>query len=159
LALIYQLERDPAVLAYYDQPGGIKLTYQSKNERRVAALHTPDFFVLRCDEAGWIESKMEDRLVQLAVDQPHRYIHNADGSWSCPPGEAYAKPFGLFYRIHSSAQIDWVYQRNLRFLEDYLRGPFPGVPEAVTTSLRAMVMSLPGIALLDLLHSSHGGTA
>ena len=26
-----------------------------------------------------IECKMEDRLIQLVVDQPHRYIHNADG--------------------------------------------------------------------------------
>jgi transposase InsO family protein len=159
LALIYQLEHDPEVLAYYDQPGVIKLTYQSKNDRRVGALHTPDFFVLRSNEAGWIESKMEDRLIQLAEEMPHRYVRNSDGSWSCPPGEAYAKPLGLFYRIHSSAQIDWVYQRNLRFLEDYLRGPTPSVSESVMAALRTIVMSQPGISLLDLLHSLHGGTA
>jgi putative transposase len=160
LALIYQLEYDPAVLAFYDQPGAITLAYQNRsNTRRVIAKHTPDFFVLREASCGWIECKTEEHLAQLTKHQPHRYVPTASGTWRCPPGEAYAEQFGLFYRVYSSGEIDWTYQRNLRFLEEYLRGPYPGVPEAIVTSLRTMVMSMPGISLLDLLRSLHGGTA
>jgi putative transposase len=72
---------------------------------------------------GWIACKMEEQLVQLAEQMPRRYQHGLDGTWVCPPGSAYANLLGFFYRIQSSAQIDWVYQRNLCFLEDYLRSP------------------------------------
>jgi putative transposase len=109
LAFIYQLEHDPAIFEFYDQPGSIKLTYQSKTGRRVGVLHTPDFFVLSEDGCGWVECKMEDRLVELAEHMPHCYVRCDDGTWSCPPGEAYAEQLGLFYHIHSSAQINWIY--------------------------------------------------
>lgn len=95
LAFIYQLEHDPAVLEFYDQPEPIKLTYQGKTGRQVGLFHTPDFFVLREDGGGWVECKMEEQLPQLASHMPQRYIRAPDGTWSCPPGEAYAKPFGL----------------------------------------------------------------
>ena len=36
-----------------------------------------------------------------------------DGKWYCPPGEDFARQFGLYYRLRSSAEINWVYQRNL----------------------------------------------
>src|ERR1700687_1473929 len=40
LAAIHEMEHDPDVLAFYDQPGKIKLTYQGKNgDRRVGAIH------------------------------------------------------------------------------------------------------------------------
>jgi hypothetical protein len=159
LAFIYQLEHDPTVLEYYDRPGAIKLTYQSKAGRRVGVLHTPDFFVLREDSCGWVECKVEDRLAELDEHMPLRYVRCADGTWSCPPGETYAEQFGLFYRIHSSVQINWVYQRNLRFLEDYLRGPGLTVPSETAATVRATVMRIPGISLLDLLHSLRQGTA
>ncbi len=159
LAAIYQFEHDPATLAFYDQPGAIKLVYPSKKGRQIGVLHTPDFFVIREDGCGWIECKMEDHLVQLAEQMPHRYIRNADGTWSCPPGEEYVKEFGFFYRVQSSAQIDWVYQRNLRFLEDYLRVSCPPVPSEVTEAIRMLVMRKPAATLLELLESLTLGTA
>jgi putative transposase len=96
LATIYQFEHDPAILAFYDQPGAIKLVYPSKKGRQVGVLHTPDFFVIREDECGWIECKMEDQLVQLAEQMPYRYTRTASGTWWCPPGEKYAKELGFF---------------------------------------------------------------
>jgi len=151
LAAIYQFEHDPAVLEFYDQPSAIKLTYPSKKGKQVGVLHTPDFFVLRCDGCGWIECKMEDQLIELAEEMPHRYIRNEDGGWSCPPGEAYAKEFGFFYQVHSSATIDWVYQRNLRFLEDYLRASCFSVPQEQVEAIRLQVMRKPALTLLELL--------
>ena len=160
LAAIHEMEHDPDVLAFYDQPGRIKLTYQGKNnDRRVGAIHTPDFFVIRQDCAGWLECKMEERLMELAEDMPHRYVRGSDGTWSCPPGEAYAKPFGLFYHLYTSAQIDWIYQRNLLFLEDYLRVNAPAIPEEQTEAIRMAVMRNPGLPLRDLLEKHPAGWA
>jgi putative transposase len=161
LPFVYLLEHDPQVLEFYDQPyGQIKLTYPNKDgKRRVTTKHTPDFFVLREDGAAWTECKMEDQLVQLAKDKPGRFVPNADGSWSCPPGEAYAKPLGLSYRVFSSREIDWIYVQNLRFLGEYLRGSPPSVPPDVAMAVRTTVMSQPGIRLLDLITSLHRGRA
>jgi hypothetical protein len=158
LAFIYQMEHDPAVLAFYDQPEPIKLTYQGKTGRQVGLFHTPDFFVLREDCGEWVECKMEDQLPHLAEQMPHRYVRNAGGSWSCPPGEAYAKELGLTYRLFSSAEIDWVYQRNLRFLEDYLRFSRAPVETEVSTAIRTLVQSQPSLSLLEVLEGLQTGT-
>jgi putative transposase len=159
LAAIYRFEHDSAVFEFYDQPGVIKLTYPSKKGKHVGVLHTPDFFVIGEQSCGWIECKMEDQLLQLTEQMPHRYQRSSDGTWVCPPGEAYAKPLGFFYRIESSAQIDWVYQRNLRFLEDYLRVSRSPVETKAAESLRSLVMKRPALTLLDLLESLQGSTA
>jgi len=149
---VHEMEHDPDVLAFYDQPGRIKLTYQGKNsDRRIGAIHTPDFFVIRQDCAGWLECKMEERLVELAEDMPHRYVRKSDGTWSCPPGEAYAEPFGLFYQLYTSAQIDWISQRNLLFLEDYLCVNTPIIPEERQEAIRTAVLRNPGLTLRELL--------
>ena len=101
---------------------------------------------------------MEDQLVQLAEHMPHRYQRAADNAWVCPPGEAYAQPLGFFYRIQSSAQIDWVYQRNLRFLEDYLRFSRLPVEEKIAQSIRTCVMRRPALTLLELLEGLQAET-
>src|SRR5262249_9754282 len=121
LAFIYEMEHDPSVLEYHDQPHAIPLEYLSAGRRRVKVMHTPDYFVIRTDAAEWVECKTEEDLVTLAQKSPNRYSHGDDGRWHCVPGEAYAERFGLGYRVRSSAEINWVYQRNIQFLEDYLR--------------------------------------
>jgi putative transposase len=52
LPLVYEMEHDPGVLEYYDQPPSIPLAYQAANGRRLSVMHTPDYFVLRQDSAG-----------------------------------------------------------------------------------------------------------
>src|SRR5262245_53008735 len=46
LAGIYEMEHDPEVLEYYDQPSTIKLDYESCVGKRMGVLHTPDFFII-----------------------------------------------------------------------------------------------------------------
>jgi putative transposase len=160
LPFIYHLEHEALVLEFYDQPEKIKLTYQNKDStRHVTAWHTPDFFVLQEKDVGWIECKMEEDLVRLAEQNPHRYVHNTDGTWSCPPGEAYARSMGLFYKIRSSHEIDWTVYRNFRFLQQYRRGPHASMPSGTAAAIRDTVMRHPGIALRDLLQTLKAGTA
>jgi len=47
LPLVYEMEHDPGVLEYYDQPPSIPLAYHAANGRRVSVMHTPDYFVIR----------------------------------------------------------------------------------------------------------------
>ena len=148
-----------AVVEYWDQPPPIKLTYRTPAGRAIGVLHTPDFFVLRTDAAGWEEWKLEDDLRRLAERQPQRYCRTAEGRWRCPPGEAYAQAYGLSYQLRSSAEINWVFQRNMLFLEDYLRAEPAAIPPAVEETIRRVVAAQPGITLQAVLHhdTSCGG--
>jgi putative transposase len=147
---IYTMEHDPQVLEYLDQPLAFKLRYRSASGRQVAVWHTPDFFVLRADGAGWEEWKTEAHLQELVHTQPQRYQHTAAGGWCCPPGEAYAAPLALTYRVRSSHELHPTYIQNLIFLEDYL------FDRVVAPDLQARVVEVvrhtPGLTLATLLH-------
>ncbi len=157
LPTIYELEHDEDVLEFYDQPPQIKLDYQGKNGRKLGVLHTPDFFVIRTNSAGWEECKTEEDLKKLADKSPNRYFRSGDGDWRTPPGESYAEAFGLYYRIRSNAKINWVLQRNTVFLEDYFRAESLTVEESSKAAILSLVASQPGITLAELL--CHGAKA
>jgi hypothetical protein len=150
LAGLYEYEHDQQVLEFYDQPPAMKLIYQAKNGRQVGVWHTPDYFVLRADGIGWEEWKMDAALEHLSQNMPHRYCRDAVGCWRCPPGERFAAQFGLRYRLRSSSEIDWVLQRNLRFLNDYLIKP-PAVDQRTAEMVVALVKERPGMQLTALL--------
>lgn len=151
MAGVYEMEHDDRVLEYFDQPSTIKLDYESRAGKRMGVLHTPDFFVIREKEAGWEEWKTEEELRRLSERNSNRYSTAEDGRWRCPPGTAYAERLGLYYRVRSSAEIDWVFQRNIQFLEDYLRGDSHEVSPASRDVALACVMATPGLALNELL--------
>ncbi len=151
LAGIYQMEYDLEVLEYYDQPPSIKLNYKSKNQRNVGVWHTPDFFVLRQEEAGWEEWKTDKKLKKLAVKMPHRYVKDDSHQWRCPPGEAYARSLGLYYRLRTDTEINWILQNNLRFLEDYFRGTLTTVEAKQQALITTLVTEKSGITLAELI--------
>lgn len=160
LAFARAADDDSAVLEYYDQPPTIWLQYLSSRGRKLPAIaHTPDFFVLRQDRAEWVECKTEDELQRLMAHNPHRYRRGADDAWSCPPGDRYAATLGLHYRVFSSREIDWVYQRNLIFLESYRRAPHLRVPDEAAACVQALVQAAPGLALAALLQQATAASA
>ncbi|NTV62501.1 MAG: DDE-type integrase/transposase/recombinase [Oscillochloris sp.] len=159
LAAIYAMEHDPATLAFYDQPPSIKLVYRGRHGRQLGIFHTPDFFVLRTTGIGWEEWKLEADLLRLADTMPGRYERDSNGQWRCPPGEAYAAPFGFTYRVCSSASINWVLQRNLLFLADYLHPECPDVDPQLATAIQTMVAQQPGVLLAQLLALLPPGSA
>jgi len=156
LAGIYEMEHDAECLEYYDQPPPLKLTYQSAKGKHLTVIHTPDFFVLRRGEAGWEEWKTEEDLVRLTEHNPHRYCLDGQGGWRCPPGEAQASPLGLYYHVRSSRQIDWTYQRNIQFLEDYLRPHSQTLDPHVQEIVLAWVSRHSGSTLSDLFRATEG---
>jgi putative transposase len=156
LAGIYEMEHDPDVLEYFDQPPTIKLDYASLAGKSMGVLHTPDFFVVRLLEAGWEEWKTEEELGRLNAHNPNRYSAGADGQWHCPPGEAYARPLRLYYRVRCSKEINWIYQRNIQFLEDYFRTDSSSANGRSRELAIAHVTATPGLSLDDLLRVTAG---
>jgi transposase InsO family protein len=154
LAFIKIYEEDDDVLEYYDQPSTIKLAYEAANGRHLGVLHTPDFFVIRANSAGWEECKNEGQLIQLALSSPNRYVQDGDNGWRCLPGESYAADLGLYYRIRSSKEINWTYQRNLEFLEDFYRSNVPMVINEIRTAVLTKVTETPGITLESLFENT-----
>jgi len=151
LAGIYEMEHDRDVLEYYDQPPTIKLDYETSGGKRMGVLHTPDFFVIRENEAGWEEWKTEEDLGRLGERNANRYCRGPAGQWRCPPGITYAERLGLYYRVRSSSEIDWVFQRNIQFLDDYLRSGCTEIAAANRDIAIAHLTATPGLSLADLL--------
>ncbi len=150
-AVVLEMEDDPTVLEYYDQPCTIPLDYCTEAGRRIHATHTPDFFVLRAETAGWIECKADEDLVRLAEKSPARYCLDADGTWRCPPGQAYASSLGLHYKLHPSSDCNPILQRNISYLDDYLRGDPDGVNDDSREAVIACVSACPGLPLAELI--------
>ena len=150
LADVYEMEYEDDVIEYYDQPPTFKLEYFSTNGRRQVVMHTPDYFAIREGTAGWDECKTEEDLEELSEKNPNRYCRGEDGEWRCPPGEAYAEQFNFYYRVRSSRDIRWVFQRNIQFLEDYLRVDQPQVDKAARELVLAVVTAEPSIKLEEV---------
>ena len=58
---------------HYDQSARIPLHYRAKSGRNTIQCHTPDFFVIRRERAGWEEWKPASALDTLFDTMPARY--------------------------------------------------------------------------------------
>jgi putative transposase len=65
---------------------------------------------------------------------------------------------GLFYRVWSSAEIDPILLRNMRFLGDYIDPKYPDIPEAVRTAIVDVVKKTPGVSAQALVEQGDGFT-
>jgi hypothetical protein len=117
-------------------------------------MHTPDYFVIHRGSAGWQECKHQRELEKLAQKSPNRYCLDEAQRWKCPPGNAHAARFGLYYQVRSSAEIDWTLQRNIQYLEDYWRFDAGGVPLEIREIVEAEVSAAPGLRLSDLFRNT-----
>lgn len=143
------MERDDDVLEYYDQPTRIQLQYRASSGRKTTQWHTPDFFVIRQNKAGFEEWKPVTALDTLTVTMPERYQRETSGSWRCPPGESAAQVHGLFYRVRTSTEVHPLVLQNLKFLQDFWIHPYevsPGQEAQVLT----LVTTAPGISIRQL---------
>jgi putative transposase len=157
LAYIRILDEDDDVIEFYDQPNKLRLTYEGLNGNRITAFHTPDFFVIREHSAGWEENKTEQALIELESRNPNRYCRNEKGEWHSIAGEDYATRIGFFYyKVISSKNINWNYQRNLEFLEDYFRVGTTDVPATAQECIVKEVSTGVGISLEDLFKRASG---
>lgn len=160
---VYLMEHDPTVYEFWDQPPTLPLQYPVKlkngKTRHIKVHHTPDYFVIRHDALGWEEWKTEDALRRFEQQESQRYVRDEQGKWRCPPGEALAAPLGFYYHVRSSAEIDEVFQRNLRFLSYYLQEKSLVVSEEARQEILHGVQHDPGITPHLLLSQMHVATS
>src|SRR6266516_6124447 len=133
----------------------IQLHYHARSGRKTSPWHTPDFFVVRRDGAGFEEWKPAASLDMLVVRMPERYQRSGSGGWQCPPGEAVAKSLGLSYRVRTSAEYHPLYIQNLKFLQDFWTHPFSIETEQETRVLEAL-SAYPGVSVAQVV-SAHPG--
>ena len=153
---IYDMDADPEVIEYYDQPDSIKLLYLTKSDKPVGILHTPDFFVLKKTGAGWEEWKTEKEMTSLCEEMPNRYVSDDKGGWRCPPGEEHAQPLGLYYRVRTDASVNPMVNRNLQIMEDFYRHDVYQPSYAVEQMILKLVQEKPGITIDELLEVLNG---
>ncbi|MDR7866522.1 MAG: TnsA endonuclease N-terminal domain-containing protein [Sporomusaceae bacterium] len=151
-SFLLEYEHDSDVLEFYDQPGPIQVSYKTPSGRNVTAQHTPDYFVIRTQCAGWEEVKPEAKLQELAKIQPNRYERETDGTWRSRPAEKYAEQYGLYYRIRVDSEINVTLTDNYDYLRNYM-----GVPESVDLKQRTLIKTYveqnEGISLLNVKRS------
>ncbi len=153
LAFIYEYEHDPNVIRFCDQPAVLKLTYKNSKGKSIGRLHVPDFLVDRGTFA-FEECKTESELVRISEACPSLFTRSPAGGWRCPPGEQAASRLGCQYRVRSSSTIDWVFQANICFLEDYFRADRRLVTEVVRQRVLALLCAHPGQSLDTLFAHS-----
>ena len=153
LPYIYELEHNPHVLEFYDQPPSFRIEYKNKNGKKIAFFHTADFFVLEKTKAYWVECKTENNLFKLAVSQPNRFqLENEN--WICPPGQIYAEQYKLDYIVQTDNQINWIFLRNIEFLDDYYRAKSLEVSEDNYREIVRAINQEIGITLADLIEKT-----
>lgn len=149
-AFLQHCEYSDDVIEYYDQPPPIKLTYLLEGGRTTTVMKTFDYFVVwRDGRAGWVECKSDEKLHQLA-DKTGRYQQNSDGTWSFPPGEEYANPYGLMCIVWSSARVNWTLDRNYTYLEEYFRDDTTTLDPERIVRIKSIINALQGILLSQL---------
>jgi putative transposase len=149
---IYAMERDRAVLEYYDQPTRIQLHYHARSGRNTSPWHTPDFLVIRQDQATFEEWKPERALLELSTRMPERYQRDPAGGWRCPPGEQAAAALGLSYRVHTSNEYHPCYIQNLKFLQDFWTHPY-SLSQQTESQVISAVAASPGVSVASLLEA------
>lgn len=159
LERIIELEYDPHVLEYYDQPWTLTLRYADKTGHPRGCKHTPDLFVIGEKEAWFEECKTEEKLRELALEMPNRYERQPNGSWRCLPGEQCAAKYGVGYKVRSSLANNPDLTRNLLYLGDYLRRDCNTPAAKVIDRLKAAVRSAEGITYAELLNAVPDATS
>ena len=147
---IYEMERDEDVLEYYDQPTRLQLRYRARSGRSTTQWHTPDFFVIRRDQAGFEEWKKASAAQNLSVTMPERYVSRSAGGWQCPPGEKAAEVYGLYYRVRTDAELHPMYIQNLKFLQDFWIREYP-VSASQEAHVLTYISTTSGISVAEML--------
>ena len=151
LPLIYCLEHDPDVVAFYDQPEPVKISYISAAGRPTSPTITPDFFVIYRDRIELIEAKPEEKMVELAQEKPNRFKRTDDGKWISPPAATTALEYGFNFRIWTPSEVGEVWLKNIKFLGDYSSSDPAAIPDRDHQAVMAAVASAPeGITFQEL---------
>ena len=153
-AALVTFDHDSVTREIYPPPAQLKISYVNGKGKKVTVLITPDSFLIQMDSVAFIECKTEEKLKELAEQDPERYTMTPDGHWRSPPAELAAAEFGCEFRIRSTAENNWALIENLEFLGDYLRPDVPEVPEHGEQLILSQFQESAWVTLYDLIHGT-----
>lgn len=121
LPTVTTLEFDDDVLAYFDQPPAVRVSYVRDGRKR-SYLQTPDYLAIRFDEPVLIECKPLSKIALRNASDPGFYV--LEGTrWVCPALREAARQLGMRHEVWHEESFSPFRLRNLRMLGDYmLRG-------------------------------------
>ena len=154
LRRLKRFEFDSDVLEVWGQAQLIRLRYTGPSGKLINRPHKPDAFVLRKDSAGWEEQKTEEELLRKEKEFRDLYRRDENG-WFSPAGNEYARQFGLYYRINSSATISAICHRNFEYVEDFLRCKHEPSSESIAI-VQSILIVHPALTLAGLLSMTRG---
>lgn len=155
LPCIYLLEHELKVYEYYDQPPSFPIRYIVNGKRR-GHTYTSDYFIISEDFIGWRECKTHNQMEKLSNDHPERYCLAEKNTWDMPPAREYAEQLGLSFQVWTDHEIDWTFQSNLEFLEDYYSEESLDLSKETLILIKDVVKKNQGITLRDLCSQISG---
>lgn len=119
LAFVEYCEHDPEVRFFLCQPGELYVYITDSRGRRRRVRHIPDYLIL--DDKGFflVECKPLEKLRRDVAKPNPRFTKDVSG-WRWPAAEVAASELGIGYRVFSSEQVNDIWLRNIRFLQDYV---------------------------------------
>lgn len=148
LAFVEQCEHDPEVVFFLCQPRPLRVGIVDSLGRPRTVRHTPDYLVLDATGFRIVECKPLAALEKDAQRSSPRFRRTVSG-WSWPAAEQAAAALGLGYRVFSSAEVNAIWLRNIRFLNDFI-----GIAEpdsATVAALLQRISSAGSVPVADIL--------
>ncbi len=114
-ALAVQLEYDPDVVEYWEQPPSVALVVLDSKGRRRRCSYVPDFLVMRRNEAHVIQVKPADQCERLSREQPRRWTWDGVEAKDVAASEHFFE-IGLLHLIYSAGQSHKIRVDNYRLM-------------------------------------------
>lgn len=115
LALILRWERDPNVLAYFDQPPPVELFRKDKNGRNIRTTYTPDYLVITRNSIEIDEAKPGAKIKALSKKYPDQWVQREE-DWAYVPAEVAFAQLGLLHVVRNTSTFSRVETSNLKTL-------------------------------------------
>lgn len=133
-ALALELEYDPDVIEFWDQPQPVSVIRTHSNGNTRPGSYTPEFVVLRRNGPEILEVKPEEIIQKLAKKRPVDWQQTSSGPIYRPAFEAY-RTLGMPYRVVSIDTLNPIRTANLKLLLQSRKAP-----NAVTPEIKAAVL-------------------
>ena len=148
---LLEAEFNVGVVAFWDQPEQIPVTYARMEATGQTYWVTPDFFQMFADSCRFVACKTEEELLCFSAKHPERWVRRPDGRWRFPPGEAAAARLGFGFEVRSSADMRPKYLANVSFVSRYLSSSSTDPEPEVAQRIRDFVTDHAGATILDVL--------
>ena len=111
-----QLNYDPKVLEFWEQPLTIEIRKVNRRGSRRRTDYTADFLVLGVDGPEVLEVKTLDDVEKLVESDPLNWVKTDDGYDYLPAKEAFESEYGLKFRVIIATRQDQQIAENIRII-------------------------------------------